>query len=297
MVKDVTERLVDGSLEVSILLWNVWNLPSWLTDNKSRTRALQISPLLNDYDVVVLNEAFVNHKALLESVTHEFRYIPARPWSCLFSSGLIFLSRYKIVGHHYEKFDQRSGVDRFAGKGVAYIDISLDFAESDYGQLRILGTHMQASYGDSAQACRMAQAHQIAKTIGQTSSGMSQHDSVPALRTVLVGDMNIGPQSDERITYSQHYFDDADAIGRISAYANLMERCSLMDVTRFTEPDRDRHEYSNEICRLLVSKDLQTSEMSYALQAYTDGGNRLSDTKALCLTLRLNPVATRSSEL
>lgn len=280
---------------MSILLWNVWNLPSWLTDNKSKTRAQQISPLLNDFDIVVLNEAFVNHKALLSSVTHQYLYIPPRPWTCIFSSGLLFLSRYPILESGYEKFENRSGVDRFAGKGVGHILVDLAAQGRNYGSLRVLGTHMQASYGGSAQAARMSQATQIGHVIKKLTydclpemTGPANGVSRPS-RTVLLGDMNIGPRNCEDSTYSQHYYDEEDADKRTSAYA-LLQKCSnLHDISSFQNQNRDEFEYKNEICRILVSSDvIPCHNMSYELQPYTDGGNRLSDTKALCLRMVLS---------
>lgn len=270
-----------------MLFWNVWNLPSWLTDNASKTRAKQISPLLNDYDVVVLNEAFVNHKSLLAQVTHKYRYIPPKPFWTIFSSGLMFLSKYEITNAQIETYSRRSGVDFFAAKGIAQVLLTLKRDGQDFGHLCIFATHMQASHGSCAQRARREQALQAAKFIRRdlTASPEPRSD-VP---TILVGDFNMGPRLESHERYSQHYHDDEDHLERTNAYHILSSHSGLNDISQFLDPSRDEFEYSREICRVIGNESaLQQHSLAYELQDYTDGGNRLSDTKALCLRLRVS---------
>lgn len=270
-------------MEISILLWNVWNLPSWLTDNKSKTRAKKISPLLNAYDIVVLNEAFVNIKHLLSRTTHPYIYRPPRPWQTLFSPGMIFLSRFEIVDSSFEIYHRRSGVDRFAAKGIAQITVRLVADGQEQGRLRIFGTHMQASHSESAQKARHNQARQAAQFVQRFAAQNDQPDA--GTRTILAGDLNMGPHLGSTERYSQHYHDEGDHIARTAAYANLLTLSGLRDVASFSNPERDEREYQREICRVLLNPEAFEDKMdlSYTLQEHTDGHKQLSDTKALCL--------------
>ena len=79
-----------------LLLWNVWNLPSVVTDGHSKTRAKLLSPLLT-HDIIVLNEAFCNKRYILKHVTHSYKATLGRKWYKLVDSGLVILSRFPIV--------------------------------------------------------------------------------------------------------------------------------------------------------------------------------------------------------
>ncbi len=107
---------------LSVLLWNVWCLPGLLTDGNSAARARLISPLLNDYDIVILNEAFVHKDALLADVSSCSEVVegPGRTWGTVFDSGLLVISKLPIVAVQHEPYMRRSGWDRFAAKGIMH---------------------------------------------------------------------------------------------------------------------------------------------------------------------------------
>lgn len=274
-------------MEISILLWNVWNLPSCLTDGKSKTRAKKISPLLNAYDIVVLNEAFVNIKHLLSQTTHPYVYRPTRPWQTIFSPGLIFLSRFEIVSSTFEIYRKRSGVDRFAAKGIAQITVRLQRDGQDYGLLRVFGTHMQASHGDSAQKARHSQAQQAADFVQGFANDVAAEAS--EIRTVFAGDLNMGPNLCPSSHYSQHYHDDEDHLARTAAYAKLLDVSGLHDIDTWVDTARNKNEYEREICRMMLNSVCRkdSAELSYTLQEHTEGSEQLSDTNALLLRLRM----------
>lgn len=275
-------------MNVSILLWNVWNLPSWLTDNKSKTRAKALSPLLNSYDVVVLNEGFVNVKHLLSSTNHAYSYIPPRPCQTIFSTGLIFLSRYKIVDSDFELYRHRSGVDRFAAKGVAQVTLRIENADQFCGHLCLFGTHMQASHGSRVQLARSSQARQAARFVKQTEERLLRNEAFHGARMIFTGDLNMGPRLGAGSAYSQHYHDEDDHVARTTAYATLLALSGLRDVPDSFLIQQDKDEYHREICRVLLNSGTTDEglELSYTLQQYTDGTDRLSDTKALCLRVQ-----------
>lgn len=77
----------------------------------------RISPKLAEYDVVVLNEAFVYRKALLRHCPHPYKQSLGRQWYSIFDSGVVILSKYPIVQWAVEHYRKRRGWDMFAAKG------------------------------------------------------------------------------------------------------------------------------------------------------------------------------------
>jgi len=144
-----------------VLLYNVWNLPSYLTDGNSRARAFKIAERLSAcrYDVIVLNEAFVNKDALVSqlSESHPHRERLGRQWYTAFDSGLLVLSRHPIVRSAAEHYALRRGVDFWAAKGVVFACV-----KTPSGLVNVYGTHMQAGAAPSHQRARMSQSEQLA---------------------------------------------------------------------------------------------------------------------------------------
>ncbi|MCJ1248676.1 hypothetical protein MMC30_005894 [Trapelia coarctata] len=263
------------SPQIKILLWNLWLLPSLLTDRHSHTRALTISPLLNDYDIVVLNEGFTNKKALLSHTNHPYRYIPPCPRGRLVDSGLIFLSKYEIVGSGCEKYERVAGIDRFAGKGIGFVTVKVE----GHGHVQVFGTHMQAGASKSIQIARATQATQAGKFVAREKT--ADKEAV----VILAGDLNMGPRQDATCEeFSVHYVDQEDAKARCAAYDEMVERSGLREVDC-----EAGWEYSRDVCRFLVS-GLEYGKGDAAAtyeQLSGPGSRRLSDTKPLCLTLSL----------
>ncbi|MCJ1390974.1 hypothetical protein MMC18_003835 [Xylographa bjoerkii] len=260
-------------LVIKILLWNAWLLPSLLTDRRSHARALAISPLLNAYDIVVLNEAFSYKKTLLSHATHPYRYHPPRPTGRVVDSGLLFLSRYEIVASGWERYERVAGVDRFAAKGIGFIAVQVDGRE---GQLQVFGTHMQAGASKGVQVARKAQAEQAGAFV--------KREGVKEGVVVFSGDFNMGPRGDEECReFSVHYVDREDAMARCEAYERLVREAGVREVEC-----EQGEEYRGDICRFLVGGLDGKGE---AVARYEDlkdkDGARLSDTKPMCLTLRL----------
>lgn len=251
-------------------LWNVWCLPSLLTDHHSRQRAEAISPLLNRYDIVILNEAFAYKDILLHKTSHPYRFIPPKPRLRIFDSGLIFLSKYPIIKCAFEQYKHTASVDSLVAKGIGLCDISIPYNEGGSLTLQVFGTHMQSERTKAAQSARCSQALQAAKFINTHRIG----DRPSA---VFMGDMNMGPRQEG--PFSHHYSDHYDADARCISYQ------SMVSGSGFGEVQCEDPRYSSDICRVLIQ-----CAQDYTLE-YVDicnaAGNRLSDTDAMCLTLRL----------
>jgi len=257
--------------QLKILVWNVWNLPGILTDGfgKSRQRAAKVSPLLNDFDVVILNESFMHRKELLSKCIHKYRYELNRGKSfTIFNGGVVILSKYAIVEEAGEVYHTRGHWDRFAAKGIAFVRLDVDGKMLD-----VYGTHMQSGDNNAEQEARLAQASQVAAFINRNSL----QDS----KIVFGGDINIGPVLDPTFqTFSCHYTDEQDARARHKAYETLKTESGLEDIFS-QEP-----EFLEDINRFL-GRNLGETKVTYLGLQRGEDGSRLSDSESVLLTLTI----------
>lgn len=254
---------------VRVLLWNVYSLPSILTDGRSRVRVAAISPLLRKYDVVVLNEGFCNKDALLAEAGFDAAGTKrlTRQWYTLFDSGLLVLSRFPIRETIGEHFTHRARWDWFAAKGLLLCRLQLPGGHN----LDLVATHMQGGNSAAEQTARGRQAD-------QTAAFVSRH--CPADHSVLFcGDLNMGPTADPTgAAHSVHYASPADAIARSAAYERMRVGAGLSELTG-GDPDDD----FEGICRFLVRGPLARS-VHRIPHGLPDG---LSDTGPLTVTVHL----------
>jgi endonuclease/exonuclease/phosphatase family metal-dependent hydrolase len=226
---------------------------------------------LNDYDIVVLNEAFIHKDLLMSESFHKYRYIPPKPRLRVFGSGLLFLSKYPITKCTFERYTHTASVDSLVSKGIALCNISVVGEDGqDYGTLQVFGTHMQSDRTKAAQVARRDQARQAAQFI-------IKNRTVDGSPVVFVGDMNMGPRQD--VSFSQHYFDEDDAEARCASYQSMVSECSFQEV-QCEDPA-----YCNEICRL-ITQCVDDCKLDYVAMC-NETGLRLSDTDAMCLSLTL----------
>lgn len=84
--------------EISVLSYNTHGLPSWIAGDDPEARFPRIGELANSYDIVLLQEDFEHHEALLTQTRHGFvaRGNPSRDslhcWISCSGSGLTFLT-------------------------------------------------------------------------------------------------------------------------------------------------------------------------------------------------------------
>lgn len=250
-------------MKISFLLYNVWNLPSCCTDGQSRSRAKRIAEFLGKYDVIILNEAFINKDVLLSKVKESHPYVSTlgRQFYTPFDSGVIIVSRFPIIKHDTEHCKMRRGFDFWAAKGIVFVRLKVD----DQRTIDVYGTHLQAGAKKSHQAARASQSDQVARFILKNSPLAETERPV-----VLAGDLNMGPVLSPSFThFSGHYVDKKDAIARHESYVNLRDTARLADVFgRYLKDD---------ICRFLVRNLTSPPKLTYVDWATSS----LSDTDAL----------------
>ena len=259
--------------KLKILLWNVWLLPSFITDGKSKERAAMISKLLNDFDIVVLNEAFTNKYSLTKDVIHPYTIKTPRTFYKILDSGLMILSKYPIEEIHFLPFSELETWDQFSSKGVLKLIVNL----GNNLKMDIYGTHLQAGSEESHHRARLSQVNEVYQFV-------KNHSQFNIHPIVLCGDLNCGPVLDRTFNhFSNHYENAVDAKNRDYQYRTLV---SSLDLQELYCPGKEE-----DICRFLF-KDGVLSTLSDLKLSYIklNGPNNeiLSDTSPVLLELTIN---------
>jgi hypothetical protein len=262
------------SMKINLLFWNVWNLPSCLTDGRSKERAKEISPILDKYDIACLNEAFVNKKELFSSCTHQFCATLGRQWYTVFDSGLVLLSRFPIIETKGQHFRKRAAIDTFAAKGV--LCVRLQTGSNQDETLDVYVTHMQAGNTQAEHAARSVQSLQLADFINSTSGDTND--------IVFVGDLNMGEVIDSTYQrHSVHYANSSDAQKRHESFMLLKDTAKL---TRVIGTNNDHEDINHVMTRF--NRHLKQVNMEYLPVPCDKTGRRLSDSEALGCSIELS---------
>jgi len=182
-----------GRVEVSVLTYNVAGLPQAFSSVQPETNTPLISPLLDAYDVVLVQEDFAYHAALAEHAHHPFQ-IPAffaGGENLEIKNGLSRFSRFPIERHTARKWVQCHGImdslnDCLAPKGFSVAEHLIDLSRTTVA-IDIYNLHMEAGDDPGDRDARAAQIEQLIEAIAERSS----------LRAIIVaGDTNIEDPSD-----------------------------------------------------------------------------------------------------
>lgn len=261
--------------KLKILLWNVWLLPSLLTDGKSKERAGMISKLLNDFDIVVLNEAFTNKCTLTKDIIHPYVVRTPRTFYKLLDSGLMILSKYPVDDIHFLPFTTLETWDQFSSKGILKLTVNV----GNNMKIDIYGTHLQAGSEPSHHDARLEQVNEVYKFI-------KNHSQFNIHPIVLCGDLNCGPVLDQTFThFSGHYDDAIDAKKRDYQYRTLVGSLNFNEL--YSQGKEE------DICRFLykdgVLNKLKELNLSY-IELKGPNNENLSDTSPVLLELKIDTV-------
>lgn len=260
-------------ISLKILLWNVWLLPSLLTDGKSKERAGMISKLLNDFDIVVLNEAFTNKCTLTKDLIHKHIIRTPRTFYKLLDSGLMILSKYPVEDIHFLPFSSLENWDQFSSKGV--LKLTVNFGNNI--KLDVYGTHLQAGSRELDHKARLDQVNQVYQFV-------KNHSQFNIHPIVLCGDLNCGPVIDQTFKhFSGHYDDETDARKRDYQYRTLVRSLDFKELY-----SQGREE---DICRFMY-KDGVLARLENHILSYVElkgpNGEILSDTAPIVLEVNIN---------
>ncbi len=202
--------------ELKLLCYNVAGLPEGLSSSQPELLTPLISPLLNEFNIVHVQEDFCYHDDLLSQNEHTYK---TETSGCVpFGDGLNTFSDYPILDFYREPWSDCSGADCLTPKGFSYsrIDLGNDVFIDFYN------IHCQAGSTDAAYAARRNNVYQIRDYILSNSEGEA---------IIIMGDFNnrYTREQDTIRTFLDMGFSDLwiELIrqGDIPTYGNSLKDC------------------------------------------------------------------------
>jgi endonuclease/exonuclease/phosphatase family metal-dependent hydrolase len=247
-------------VSLTVLSYNVAGLPQGISGSDPANNIAQISPLLNDYDLVLVQEDFSFHDQLADDAEHPYQSEPMEQgFDDRLGDGLNRFSLSMFQGHERQAWEECNGIfdaasDCLTTKGFSVATHVIGGVEVD-----VYNLHMDAGRGDKDHQARAAQVEQMVEAMVAHSNGKP---------LIVAGDTNMKDDGDEVIL------------------GNLMTKAKLRDVCRTLgcpEPER--------IDRVLV-RDGDTHRIVPATWAiadqFVDGdGEPLSDHEAVMVELTI----------
>ena len=178
-----------GSGSFSVLTYNVAGLPQGISGGNPIVNTPLISPLLNSFDLVYVQEDFTYHAELISAVTHPYKSLPLSTGGAL-GDGLNRLARFEFSDFGREAWQVcngtlGSGSDCLTKKGFSFG--RHHFADGAF--VDVYNLHMDAGHNDQADyQAREAQAQQLVAAIAVHS---------PKVPVIVVGDTNLKDTQDE----------------------------------------------------------------------------------------------------
>lgn len=243
----------------SALSYNVYGLPSFVTGGDTAERMAQIGPLLGGFDVVGLQEDFIddNHTVLADSCTLTTRTrFAAKLEAKVYGSGLATFARLPLIAHEGQHYSTchgftGNGSDCFASKGILFNRLQL----AEGAEIDLYTTHLDAG-GDAEDD--LARATQV----GEALTFIKKHSQGRAV--IFLGDFNLRPSDPP----------DKPQLDRIVAEANLKTAC---DALACAEPNHiDRIYFRSGDGLTLAAKSWQVQK-----QFVDSKGEDLSDHPAI----------------
>jgi len=172
----------EGLLNLRLVTYNIWGLPSWMTGARPG-RFPQIAQELErlNPDIILLQEAWTP-EARKSAPTNDAWAIARAAGQEKFSqqSGLMTLSKWPVIGGGFYPFSRAAFPDRLVNKGVLKVTVQLP----DGNSLNIWNVHMQQ--GGSAQL-RMSQVSELVARVQAARDGQ--------IADIIGGDFNCTPES------------------------------------------------------------------------------------------------------
>ncbi len=165
----------------NILTYNVAGLPDWIYQDNQAENTILISPGLNDYDIVLVQEDYNYHDALIDQVNHP--YLSNHSGSVMYGDGLFRLSDYRFTLHYREEWDECHGLwtndggDCWTPKGFSFARHYL----TDKVVIDIYNLHGDSGETPEDYEAREDNFNQLLSAINTRSRGQA---------VIVAGDMN-----------------------------------------------------------------------------------------------------------
>lgn len=161
--------------DLNVLCYNVAGLPAFISSSKPDLYTSSISPLLNAYDVVHVQEDFCYHDSLRLYNNHP--YITETTGCVPGGDGLNTFSRFKIENLDRVSWENCTFADCLTPKGFSYSRIILN---GNTG-IDFYNVHCNAGSGETSLVARRQNIAQLLNYITQHSEGQA---------VILMGDFN-----------------------------------------------------------------------------------------------------------
>ena len=246
--------------QFTLLTYNVAGLPEAFSPSTPRENIPRVSPLLNRYDMALVQEDFSYHHELVRATLHRYRSRPMRPRSFV-ADGLNQFSRFGFAALHRVRWERCNGLvssatDCLADKGFTFSDVSL----APGVHVHLYNLHADAGSARLDVETRGQNFEQLARYIEQRSTGQA---------LIVAGDTNLRASS---------HRGDAETLARFIGTLGLSDACEP-EVTPEEQIDRVLYRSSSEL-------DLEASRCWQALEFVDARGAGLSDHPAIGVSVR-----------
>lgn len=176
-----------ASGHLDLLSYNVHGLPASIAGDDPAGRMPQIAPLLDDFDLVGLQEAFVDdyYDALEAGSSHTTRRRFAETLNDdrYYGSGLAVFTDLEELDHHQRHYSTCNGVldaasDCLASKGLLAVRLQL----APGAAVDVYDTHLDAGGGAEDEAARATQVAELTEAIAEWSGERA---------LIVMGDTNL----------------------------------------------------------------------------------------------------------
>lgn len=262
---------------IQVISLNVAGLPGILSSSDPTNNTKQISPLLNAYDIVSVQEDFAYHNALISQVT--LPYLTPHSGTVPVGDGMNFMSKFPLYETTRYTWNDRhgfisDGADQMTPKGILYSSVEIEpgfFVD-------IYDLHADAGDDEGSYAARRSNMSQLGELIQARSKGKA---------VIVLGDTN------SRYTRVQDNFETAvlEACGLNDPWIDLIRGGEVpQDGDALMNPE-DRNSATNEVVDKIwyrSGKNVQLEAVNYALleSFVNDKGEQLSDHYPISATFR-----------
>jgi endonuclease/exonuclease/phosphatase family metal-dependent hydrolase len=284
--RDVVERTgpsalpapIDGEVEFTVATYNVQGRP--VLDRTGRKFPL-ISPLLNGFDIVGIQECFQDHELLWDSATHRTKLHYGRlkaPWKVV-GPGLTTLARFPMLERKTAFFHSASEAqNRLASKGMLMVRLDVGGKVVD-----LYNAHFDAGSSAGAQRSRREQGAQLAEFV--------LAHSPPEHSVIVVGDFNMGPSRPGKpweLFDPLWYHSEEDALSRTRTFDGMLRDLGLEDASeRVHGPRLD--DVDRVLYRAGEGHVLEPLSWARLGDRFVDpGGRPLSDHVPIAVRMRLS---------
>jgi endonuclease/exonuclease/phosphatase family metal-dependent hydrolase len=239
-----------------LLSYNVAGLPEGISQSRPSTNIPLISPLLNHYDVVLVQEDFAFPGELRSRAEHPHRSSVRQSRSLLgFGDGLSRLSRQPFTAYARTRWRTCHGVLSHASDCLARKGFTVATHHLARGvEVDVYNLHMDAGNAPGDREARAQQARQLLRSIALRSAG----------RPVIVGgDTNLG-RGDEEV------------VRRLLSEAGMTDACRARRC-------RDRHRIDRVLFRGSDALELTATEWRIDSRFVDGAGRPLSDHEAVAV--------------